>query len=201
MIKLPRYEETKKYLMSGKALNQLADAIEERTPIPGDGLGKTDTPHGRILRAEGATGGGGGENCQFQAEVVEGVFRFTNAGSISGGGMPSNMVVTGELWSVAVPETGTRYIKLTVATDGNAVTSCELAASTTPANPIGITEGVAPSAFEIDLYVVINRVPYRVIGCRGLAATTSEALVTSALEPVCSGDPYVRHYTWIVTSN
>lgn len=197
----PKFDDGKQYWLSGKTLNQMGRAIQERTPIAGPGLLAKTLPQGVILTSDGSSNGaGGGGSCQFHAEVADGTFRFLNAGLISGGGMPSNMFVTGELWSVAVPELGTRYIKLVVDTDGNAVTSSDIHASLSPASPISITEGVAPSSFEIDLWVVVNRTPYRVIGCGGLVATPVEALVTSAPEPVCSGDPYVRHYTWGVTT-
>jgi hypothetical protein len=199
MTQPPKFDDAKQYWLSGKTLNQIGRAIVERTPIAGDGLLHQKLPQGVIL-TNNAQGSEGDPGCIFQAEVAGGDFRFTTAGSILNGGMPSNMFSAGQLWSVAVGATETAYILLDVTTSGNALTGCTLRKSSTPADPIGITEGVAPAAFEIDLWVVINRVPYRVIGCGGLSAAPIVALTTSAESPVCSGDPYVRHYTWEVRS-
>ncbi len=125
------------------------------------------------------------------------VFQFTQPGALRPAGMPTNMFVDGQLWNTSVGS-GSTYIILSCLTDGNLVTSCTIVPRGTPAAPIGIQAGTAPSSFEIDLYAIVLGVALKVIECDNPQAVAVVALETDAPDPVCGAANVVRHYTWVI---
>jgi len=127
------------------------------------------------------------------------IFQFTQPGALSPAGLPTNMFSGSSLWSTPVGG-GTTYILLRCFTSGNQVTSCQLVSSGSPADVIGIQEETAPAMFEVTLWVILGgTTAFKVVGCGILQATPQVAVVTEKEDPVCAGDPLVRHYTWIIT--
>lgn len=126
-------------------------------------------------------------------------FRFTRAGVLRGAGLPTNMFdSSGNLFSTVVGSSLV-YVQLHCMTDGAEVTSCEITTSSTPAAPVGVLENAAPAEFWLDLHVVADGTALKVVECANLLALPVVTLVTEKEDPVCAGDPHVRHYTWQVT--
>lgn len=189
-------------LLTKGAYQHLVDAIRASKPIPGKNLKGRQTNDGIVLDALDA---GSAAPCQWDGEVGENedgtIFKFTGAGVLQPCGLPTNMFQDGALLSLAI-STDPCYIILTVMTGGNVATSCEISASPTPADPIGIQEAVAPATFKLNLWVITNGQAIRVAPCGMLQAEAYIALQTDKEDPECGGNPLVNHYSWrVITSS
>jgi hypothetical protein len=128
-------------------------------------------------------------------------FSFTQLGVLRSAGLPTNMFnPDGTLWRSSLLG-GMRYILLHVETDGNTCNTCEIQESSTPAAPLGIQEGTAPAAFDIDLFVCVGGTALKAVECANLVAEPYEALTTQKEDPECAGDPFVHHYSWRIRAS
>lgn len=180
-----------------ETLRKLAKVVKAIIPIQGQHMGLTFTPDGIQFNADDQATA---TDCGFDAEMQGLTFQFLTAGALIGAGMPTNMFDGADLFSAAISSDPT-FIKLSVTTDGNAPTGCEIVASGSPAAPIGISEGTAPSAFEIDLWAISAGVAVRAFPCGPLQAVAVVALESDADDPVCGSPNVVRWYTWVVNPN
>jgi hypothetical protein len=193
MTPVPKFDDKTRYWLSGKKLNEIMRAIQERTPIAGPGLLSKTVPQGLIFTTDAAAAG----ECMFIGDVVGLDFVFKTAGTLNALA-PTNLFDSGAL--VALPITLPAWVVLNVTTADNMVQSCELDVVAPTPDPIGQGEGVAPGEFVIPLYYCSSAGTHRLIGCGALWATPFEVMRTSNPSPDPCGDPYIRHYTWRVAS-
>lgn len=122
-------------------------------------------------------------------------FRFTSLGVVTGYGLPDNMIEDGEPLILDVANGD--FIKLRFeADDFNHITLVEFIVEGTKSDPIGVTEGHAPTEFTIDLYAIANGQAFKLLGCGDLYVFPSEVLRTSKEDPQCADDPFIHHWTW-----
>lgn len=188
----PKFEPGKTYLMSGKTLNLMGDAIRARTVIAGRNVRLRETEQGVIVSATG--GGAAGDLCAFEGVSSGGNWKILAPGTLNGY-EPENLYGGGVLNTFAIA--ANRWLVLAVTATDNQVQSSAFAVRSTPPVPIAATEGVAPGEFDIPLYFFnATLVAHRLIGCASLWATAEEVMRTSNPDPTPCGDPYVRWYSW-----
>lgn len=125
------------------------------------------------------------------------LFQFTTVGAINGS-IPTNMFGgDGKVISLTLSGATIEYVQIHALTDGLGITSCTLITSATPAGQPDIQEEVAPPEFFFDLYVIANgSTLFKVVQCGNLGASPELVLETDKADPICAGDPHVKHYTW-----
>lgn len=193
MIELPQFDDGRTYMLRGVTLNQIMKAIRERTPLKGDNTTLRYTEHGVIINGQA-----GASSCAFDGIWADDVFYFQTAGTLNGL-TPTNMFDSGELSALTC--VAPKWVVLDVTAADNVVQSCEIVVQSAAPDPIGSGEGTAPDSFQIGLfYVNSSGTVFRLIGCGSLWATPVEILVTANPAPDPCGDPYIRHYSWEVSS-
>lgn len=197
--KLGEIPPGKAAIITHGAYEDIKDAIRASKPIAGKGLKSRQTDDGIVLDLEDQDGQ---DPAPWDGEVVGdedgAVFQFTMPGKLYGAGMPENMFDGTELLSLVIADNPT-FIILKGTADGNVPTSSEIIARSTPAAPVGIQEGTAPSTFETDLWVIVGTKALRVVGRFNLRAVAKEALRTDKADPACAEGAWIFHYTWDIT--
>jgi hypothetical protein len=160
-----------------------------------DGMEIKETPQGIHIRG----GMGGSEStCPFHGTVVTGesssVFQFLTPGAFGSAGLPTNMFDGTSLSSFTV--TSSCYIKLKVETNGISLISSEIVVDTSPAEPIPIELGTAPTEFEIDLWAIKDFKPLRIAPCGFSPVQPVESIRIGKDNPSCGEIPYDIYWTW-----
>lgn len=133
-----------------------------------------------------------GSTAPFTA-TINGLNLTLTTGTVNGI-IPSNVGNT-----FVVSSTGTQYLLITVNTANAKVTSSSVSISSSPASAIDVIQGQPPSSFDICIYVVVNAVPYRVIGNGSLVCTPYEAWRFAKAMTSPDSMPYDSYYSWRVS--
>jgi len=139
-----------------------------------------------------ASGGAAEENEPFDVIVSSSTTITVWPGNINQLA-PSNIFST-----IAYTPGSTAYIKLSVTTDGRKVTAATVGTSATPISPIGVTESLAPTSFEVLLGIVVSGTVYQVWPGGNMVATISNQLTEDKASPVAGQTPYKYWYTWLL---
>lgn len=114
-------------------------------------------------------------------------------------GTLNGLVPTNVGSTFVISSSGTQYLLLTVSTSNAKVTSSSFSISATPASAIDVIQGQPPSTFDICIYVIVNTVPYRVIGNGSLFCTPYEAWRFAKAMTSPDAMPYDSYYSWRVS--
>lgn len=98
-----------------------------------------------------------------------------------------------------VSSSGTQYLLLTVTTTNAKVVSSSFSISSSPASVIDVVQGQPPATFDICIYVIVNAVPFRVIGNGSLVCTPYEAWRFAKAMTSPDAMPYDSYYSWRVS--
>lgn len=114
-------------------------------------------------------------------------------------GTVNGLVPTNINSTFVVSSSGTQYLLLTVNTANAQVTSSSVSVSSIPAAVINVVQGQPPLIFDICIYVIVNTVPYRVIGNGSLVCTPYEAWRFAKAMTSPDSMPYDSYYSWRVS--
>jgi hypothetical protein len=128
-----------------------------------------------------------------------GVYFRLNAGTINNY-LPDNMFSSVQL-SATTPASGDlNYVYLDCTTDGSAILSSTIAASSTAPDALTDALGSAPATLQALLYVVRGSQPYRVIGPSSLVARVVETRREVKTSITLMDFPFNIYYSWAIFS-
>lgn len=197
---LPRYRCSNKELED--ALNTLSEAVERalnRNYHLGRGmLGHVDADN-VLLEAEGTGDGGAVAPCPFSVKLVlqsGGDYKVSLNAGVVNGNLPSNIFDT-----FTIGGGSNYYVKLSVTTTGNSVTSVDVVVDTSHPDAPTVTMGTAPDNFDVLVYVLVSvggkLTPFRVLGCGNVIAVPVIVQQTPKDSPSPGGSAWDLYYTWV----
>jgi len=179
-------------------VGDLFDYLKSQRVVQGPGVFIGDAVGGgkQITVIAGAGGAGDGP-CPFETSTT-----------ISGGtakvivlpGTVNQFIATNAFATFAVDKTGTFYVKASIVTDGQDVTSFSIAVNGAEPNTQLATPSSLPTAFDVLLAIIKDGVAYRTIGCGSIAATPAQAFITDKPSPAGPGElTYIPYYVWEIS--
>lgn len=129
--------------------------------------------------------------CPFDITVEGGVATFVP-------GTINNLLPSNYVEGVAVGMTGTYYLVLSCSASSGAITNAQFAADMGSPPAFTPTAGTPPSSFKILVGVVVDGVPFKILGCGNIQMMIVEAFRIQKAVPVAGQVPYDIYYTWLM---
>lgn len=115
-------------------------------------------------------------------------------------GTANQYIATNVFATFTVSKTGTFYVKASIVTDGQNITSFSITCNGTEPNYQSATPSSLPTAFDVLLAIITNGIPYRTLGCGSIVATPAEAFRTDKPSPADPGElTYIPYYIWEIS--
>ena len=172
----------------------MSEPLEKRTPLA---WGRNDSlPGGRdayppiLDLGDPVSGGASAGAYPFDVKATNATHFTVRTGTVNGF-VPTNIAT-----SFVMVGSGTEYVVIDcVATDGK-ITGATISVSTTPPVGIPVVSGQPPTNFSLLIAVLVNGVPFRIIGNGSITATPFESYRLQKAMPTPDSLPYDSYYTW-----
>ena len=172
----------------------MSDPLENRTPLAwgrNDSLpgGRDNYPSPPPMLGDPVSGGSGTGPFPFDVTIA-GSDLTVRSGTLNGL-VPTNIGTT-----FTIPAGVTRYLVLTGTASDGVLASCALSLDSAAPATVGTSLGFPPNTFPVLLYVIVDRVAFRVIGNTSLIASVFEAFRVQKTMTTPDQLPYDSYYTW-----
>lgn len=185
--------------VSPAQFNRLVDAMQSISLNPGLNYNISRTPAGTTILPGGK--GGAAVSCPLTVSL-SGVDGDPDSLTVKvSPGTVNQFVATNMFDTSTVSDTGTFYVKATVETDGQDVTSWEINVDSSEPDAQSATASSLPTSFDILIAIINDGKVYRVLSCGSITLTPVLAFITDKDSPADPGElTYIPYYLWQVTT-
>lgn len=186
--------------VSEMEFNKLIDVIQSITLNPGLNYTITRTAGGTTI-LPGGKGGGGSTPPPLNVTVGADPSDPTSLIVKISPGTVNQFLATNMFDTFPVDDTSTYYVKATISTDGQNVTSWELNVDTSTADTQNATASALPTSFDVLIAIIDSGKVYRVIGPGSIGVNGHEEFITDKDSPAGPGElPYIPYYSWEIST-
>lgn len=179
--------------------NRLVDAVQSITLNPGLNYNIKRSPAGTTLVTNGQAAAA--ESCPFTVSLTPVSGDPTSLTVSVSPGTVNQFIATNVLDTFTITTTDTYYVKASVETDGQNVTSFTISVDTDAPDAQTATASSLPTSFDVLIALISDGTVYKTLTCGSIILTPVQAFITDTGSPAEPGElTYIPYYIWQVST-